>query len=118
MIIPKGHRVLIKPDEVESQTATGIILVQDERLAKGGNQFGTIVSVGKQAWKAFREVDENGKEVNGRPWAEVGDRVIFAKYAGKFVYDPTTGTSDKDREEYLIINDEDIVAVIKDEKEV
>lgn len=101
MITPCGHRVLIKADPIEKTTTGGIVIVMDERLAKADQMRGTIVGVGPQAWKAF------SKDYTGEPWASEGDRVLYARYAGKEVEDPTTG------EIFVIVNDEDVVAVIR-----
>jgi co-chaperonin GroES (HSP10) len=61
---------------------------------------GVVIAVGPTAWKDF------GSE----PWAKVNDVVIFAKNAGKSVEDP----SNKDIP-YVLLNDEDIVATLKEE---
>ena len=53
------------------------------------------------AWKAFDRADPHWK-----PWANVGDTVIYTKYGGKFVTDPDT------KERYVVLNDEDVTAVI------
>ena len=103
MIIPTGYRILVKPDNVEQITKSGIVLVTDEKLERPAQHVGTLVSVGKQAWKAF------SKTYDGEPWAYVGDRIIYSKYAGKFVKDPET------QEEFVIMNDEDVVAIITGE---
>jgi co-chaperonin GroES (HSP10) len=95
-----GFRVLVKPDPVEEKTAGGIVVVQDEKLAKAANIKGTLVGVGDQAWKAF------SKNYDGEPWAKVGDRVYFSRHAGKIV-------KDNNGEEFLIMNDEDITCVIE-----
>lgn len=102
MWMPVGHKVLVKPDEIEKVSGGGIVLVQDEKLAEFTQQVGTIVAIGPDAWKAFRQVDDNGKLVNGRPWAEVGDKVLYSKNAGKFIRHPDSN------EKFLLMMDEDI----------
>jgi co-chaperonin GroES (HSP10) len=99
-IRPCGHRILVKPDPIETTTSGGIVIVMDEKLAAADQMVGTLVSVGDQAWKAF------SKDYNGEPWAKVGDRVLYARYAGKVVEDPESG------EDFVILNDEDCVAVL------
>lgn len=106
MLTPLGHRVLVKSEDIEHQTPAGIVLVEDERLKKAGQMRGVIVAVGDQAWKAF------DKEFNGKPWAKPGDIVIYARYAGKEVEDPTTG------ETFIVMNDEDIVLKISEGENV
>ena len=99
MLVPAGHRVLVKVDETVEKTAGGLFIpksVADDH-AKAGI-FGTVVAVGDNAWKAFD---------GGEPWAKVGDRVAFAKYGGFIIEDPDT------KEQFRLLNDEDLVAVIK-----
>jgi len=111
MLIPAGHRVLIKPEDIKetdeiyaSAAKAGIEIVQDKqtkRAEKASQIIGTIIAVGINAWKAFDE---------GDAWAKVGDRVTYSKYGGKFIEDPET------KEEYIILNDEDITCIIKDKE--
>lgn len=110
MISMRGHRLLVRADVVEEKSEGGIVIPMDERKERTAVQRGVVVDVGSQCWKAFREVDEDGAEHNGEPWAKVGDYVFFARHAGKFIKDPVT------KEEFLVLNDEDILGVIYDEE--
>ena len=93
-IKPLGDRVLLKVLEAESKSKGGIVLPDS---AKEKPQEGEVVAVGKG------KVTDDGKikalEV------KAGDRVLFAKYSG-------TEVTTKDSEEYLIVREEDILAVI------
>lgn len=60
---PLGSRVLVKPLEQESRTASGLLLPE---TAKEKPQTGLVVAVGD---------DEEIK-------VSVGDKVVFAKYTG------------------------------------
>lgn len=98
MIIPCGHRVVVKPEKVEDVTEGGIVIpktIQDNEQRHVTN--GEVIGIGSTAWKDFGEV----------PWCEVGDTVVFAKYGGLTVKDEESG------EELRILNDEDVVAIIK-----
>ena len=102
MIVPCGHRCLVKVDEVEEVTKGGIILAQTTRDSQQlAGIFGTVVAIGPNAWKAFDE---------GEPWALVGDRVCFAKYGGFVIEDEKTG------ENFRLLNDEDVVAIWRSEQ--
>jgi len=93
---PAGHRVVVKPDDVQERTESGIYLPpQGIDRKKAEMTTGELVAVGRNAWKAFDD---------GAPWAEVGDTVIYAKYGGYSVRDEDGG-------EYRILNDEDIVGI-------
>lgn len=98
MIKPVGHKILVKPDTVETVSKGGIILV-DETVNDGKRHVdtGTLVAVGHQAWMGFGD---------SQPWAKVGDRIVFERYGGSKYTDGDI--------EYRIMNDEDIDAIIKE----
>ena len=93
-IKPLGDRVLIKQIASEEVTKGGIVLPD---TAKEKPQEGEVLAVGPG------KLLDNG----GRAPMEVsvGDKVLFAKYAGSEIK--------QDGEEYMILNAErDILAVI------
>ena len=93
-IQPLGDRVLVKRLEAEEKTKGGIVLPNS---AKEKPQKGEIVAVGKG------RLLESGK-VEPLEVKE-GDKVLFGKYAGNEI------TYKED--EYLILKEEDILAIIK-----
>lgn len=98
MIEPSGHRVLLKPELVEEKTAGGIILAATTKdREQQATMRGIVVAVGVNAWKAFDD---------GTPWALIGDTVVFRKYAGEKI--------EEDGIEYRVVNDEDLLAVIRE----
>jgi len=93
-IQPLGDHVLIKPLEAEEKTKGGILLPD---TAKERPQEGEVIAVGKG------RILENGTV---QPLeVKVGDRVLYSKYAG-------TEINTKEGEEFLIIKEEDILAII------
>ena len=95
-----GHRVLVKLDIVEEVSDGGIVLATNydsdlKSREEAATTTGTIVSIGKTAW--------TDPGLGAYNWAELGERVIFAKYGSKIVTDPRTG------ENYAVVNDEDII---------
>jgi len=94
MLKALGYRLLVKPDEIETKTETGIVLAVDEKLEKGARITGTVVDIGPECW---------GMHKGNTAWCSVGDKVFWAKYAGKHVIDPYTN------EEFVVLNDEDVV---------
>lgn len=93
-IEPLADRVLVKPMEAEEKTKGGIVLPD---TAKEKPQQGEVVAVGKG------KILENGET---KPLGvKVGDKVLYGKYAGTEVT--------IDGEEYLIIREDDILAIIK-----
>ncbi len=103
-ITPIGYRVLVRPDEIETKTESGIVLALNEKLEKSAQMVGTVVSYGDIAWKAT-EIGEDGRQC-GEPWVQPGDRVLYAKFGGKLVIDPESG------EEFALLQDVDILAKI------
>ncbi len=107
MLEALGNRVIIKPDSIEEVTSGGIVIAQTEtylREEKAATSTGTIVDFGEAAWL--------DPIMGGTPWVDVGDRVVYARYAGKFVTDPD------DNEEYVVINDDAIQARVIESKEI
>lgn len=93
-IKPLGDRVLVKPIEKETTTASGIILPE---TAKEKPQEGEIIAVGQG------RRDEDGERIALD--VEVGNKVLFAKYAGTEV---KIGD-----EKYLIMKESDILGIIE-----
>lgn len=99
MLNVKGYRILVEIDPVETVSKGGIVIVQNEKLEAAAQQFGTVISIGDTCW-----TDAKGNPLSR--WCEEGDKILFSKYSGRFVYDP----EDKDRE-LMVINDTDVIAV-------
>ena len=93
-IKPLGDRVLLKVLEAESKTKGGIVLPD---TAKEKPQEGEVIAVGKG-----RTADDGSVKPLE---VKVGNKVLFAKYGG-------TEVTTKDGEEYLIVKEEDILAII------
>lgn len=94
-ILPTGGHLLVLPDKVEEKTAGGIYIPQDtQEKEQQAATVGTLVAVGPGAWL---DLDD------GKPWAEVGDRVSYSRYAG-------VAMVGQDDESYVLINDNDILA--------
>lgn len=99
-----GHRLMIDPDPVEKTTASGIVLALDERKYREATHQGTVVQIGPNAFVGFAD---------SKPWCSVGDRIIYARHAGKFVEDPDEIDEKTNKpKEYYIINDEDVQVII------
>ena len=91
-----GWRVLIKQQEVKEVSKGGIILTTEvtKEREQMGNTTGVVVSMGDQCF-----ADEPA------PWCKVGDKIIFAKYAGLLYLG-------KDGNQYRMINDKDITGTL------
>ena len=93
MLKPLGNRVIIERKEQEQTTKSGIVLTDS---AKEKSNEGIVVAVGTG------RVLDNGEKVA----PEVKDRVVFQEYAGSEVK--------RGDETYLILNVEDLLAIIED----
>lgn len=92
-----AHRVVIRVDEPKKKSAGGIDLsALDRKMEINDQTLGVILDIGEDVYAAFKPK----REFAG---LQVGDRVFFAKRAGKWCLDPVT------KEEVLMVNDEDIV---------
>lgn len=105
LLVP-GCRLLIKPlkeeevdPRVKSAKAVGIQLLEvDERKSQINIDRGIVLQIGPQVDKVYIE------------GMVVGDTIGFTKFGGKFIEDPET------KEMLLVINDEDVVIIFKDNK--
>ncbi|MEE8885695.1 MAG: co-chaperone GroES [Eubacteriales bacterium] len=88
-LVPLGDRVVLKQVEAEETTKSGIILTNAN---KEKPQQADVIAVGPGTDKVNMEV-------------KVGDRVVFAQYAGTHVK--------IDDEEYIIVKQEDILAILQ-----
>ncbi len=88
-IKPIGERVLLKPIKKEEKTKSGILLSSKSSNTDTKNEA-EVVALGK------------GEKLEG---IKVGDKVIFNKFSGNEIEDGDI--------KYLIVNDDDILAVIE-----
>ena len=87
-IIPLADRVIIKQEEAETTTASGIIIPDS---AKEKPQKGTVVAVGPG------KVDEPLT-------VKVGDEVLYGKYSGTELA--------HEGKDYLIMKESDVYAIV------
>lgn len=113
-IKPLLHRIVVKQlDVVEQDKAfksarqTGLILPEDGQMKReqAAVDRGIVVSKGPTFY-----VDWNGADPES---VQVGDEVVFARHSGKVVRDPEQ--ADDDKTVYIVLNDEDLVAILKKE---
>ena len=105
MIKPLLHRIIVKQQKLtevnkdyQKAEALGIIIPEhgDIKRAQAGVDKGIVVAIGPTAYRDF----------NTEVPIAVGDVVAFAKYSGKTITDPD------DDQDYVALNDEDIVAIL------
>ena len=98
--IPAGYRILLKPREILNKTAGGIILTDTSvEAAKFSCVVSEVIDMGDDCYH-----DKDTK------WCKKGDWVLTGKYVGlKFRYEG---------EEYSIINDDEVVAIVPDPEKI
>jgi len=87
-IKPLADRVVVKAEEAEATTASGIIIPD---TAKEKPQKGQVVAVG-------------GGKVDEPMTLKVGDKVLYGKYSGTEL--------NVDGEDFLIMRESDVLAVV------
>ncbi len=92
-IKPLDDRILVKPEEAESKTASGIFLPDG---AKEKPMMGKIVATGPG------KLTDDGKRA--APSIKKGDTVVYGKYAGTEIV--------LDGKKHLIMKEEELLGVI------
>ena len=97
---PLGDRVVIRAltdEESGSKSASGIIIPDSVTGDKEKGEHGVVVAVGSGRWDS-----DNGKRIPME--VKEGDRVIFKSWSGSV---------EVEKEEFWVISESDILAVIK-----
>ena len=92
-LVPLGDKIVLKQLEAEETTKSGIVLPGQ---AKEKPQEAEVIAVGPGG---NIDVIDVVMQVN------VGDKVIYSKYAGTDV--------ELDKEEYIIVKQSDILAIVE-----
>jgi chaperonin GroES len=92
-IKPLADRVIVAPAAAEEKTKSGIIIPD---TAKEKPQRGEVVAVGEG------KVSDQGALM--KPQVQVGDQVLYGKYAGTEI--------SVDGSDYLIMRESDILAIL------
>ena len=91
---PLGDRVVVRPTEQETTTASGLVLPE---TAKEKPQQGVIIAAGPG------RRDDDGKRIAID--VEVGNSILYAKYAGTEIKIAN--------EKLLILKESDILAIVE-----
>ena len=93
-IQPLADRIMVEVLEAKEVTKGGIVLPD---TAQDKPQEAKVVAIGKG------KVSDEGKTIP--PEVKVGDKILFGKYSGTEIV--------LDGNEYLILKEEDILAILK-----
>jgi co-chaperonin GroES (HSP10) len=101
---PTGWRMVVMPFRPAAQTKGGLLLakqaIDKQQIA---TVCGYVVEVGPLAYS-------DTEKFPGGPWCKKGDWVVFARYAGARI--------NLDDGEIRILNDDEILATIKDPEDI
>jgi len=101
---PTGWRILILPFKMKEKTKGGIIMGQDTlEKQQVASQCGNVLAVGPHAYQD-KERFPNG------PWCEVGDWIMFARYAGSRIK--------IEGGEVRLLNDDEVLATIENPEDI
>ena len=92
---PLDDRIVVKPNEAETQTASGLVIPD---TAKEKPQQGKVLAVGPG-----KRAESSGELIP--TGIEVGQTVLYSKYGGTEVT--------VDGEEVLVLNARDVLAVVE-----
>ena len=90
---PLGDRVVLKREEAEERTASGLFLAGN---AKEQPQLAEVIAVGPGAYADGKRLPMD---------VQVGDKVFYSKYGGSEIK--------LDGEEYIVISQSEIMAIVK-----
>lgn len=101
---PTGWRMLVLPYKGQGKTKGGVILTDETMQERGYTTVtGLILKMGTECY------DNKERFPNG-PWCKKGDWIIFGRYAGsRFGIEGG---------EVRILNDDEIIAVVKDPEDI
>jgi len=98
-ITPIEYNVVVRPEKVAEKTAGGVYMPDDVREKdQYGEYKGVLVAVSPMAF-SFEEWPEDAPKPN------VGNHVAFVRYAGTLV-------EGNDGEDYRVMKDKDVLAVL------
>lgn len=93
-IIPRGQFVLIKPDDVDKTTKSGIFI--PDNIEQETKDYGEVLAISNDL------IDKDNAKFDTD--LKVGDKVIYSKYAGERI--------DDNGEIFILIDEKEILAII------
>jgi co-chaperonin GroES (HSP10) len=98
---PTGYRLLIKPVEVKTATASGLALPEQAIKAQEHLRYiGQVVAMGPEAYQ---------HEKFAEPWCQVGDWVAPGQYAGQELQ---VRNETNNAAKFRLINDDEVLAKV------
>ena len=122
-----GHYLAVLPDtvtneekKIEEGALEGFVIESspsdsNERARMDASATtGTVLSVGNMCWRAY-----DGNDPDWKPWAKVGDRIVFVRHSAKIIKDEEdTDELGKPKEIWIIADENCTWNFDEDEKRV
>lgn len=104
VIQPTGYRILVRIPRLDAKMTSGLYRPDSSRsLEETASLLGEVIAVGDTAY-------QDSEKFPGEPWCQPGDVVMMRQYSGtRFKIDG---------EEYRLINDDTVEAVVHDPQRV
>lgn len=101
---PAGYRILVRIPHLDARMKSGLYRPDTARsLEETASVLGEVIAIGEAAY-------QDTEKFPGEPWCQVGDTVVMRQYAGtRFKIDG---------QEYRLINDDTVEAVVSDPSRV
>ena len=101
---PTGWRILILPFKMKEKTKGGILMGQDTlERQQVASQCANVLAVGPHAYQDKERFPKG-------PWCEVGDWIMFARYAGSRIK--------IEGGEVRLLNDDEVLATIENPEDI
>lgn len=104
VVRPTGYRILVRIPRLDARMKSGLYRPDSSRtLEETASILGEVLALGETAYRDLEKFP-------GDPWCKVGDMVMMRQYAGtRFKIDD---------QEYRLINDDTVEAVVSDPRRV
>ena len=101
---PTGWRILVLPFKMDEKTKGGLIMYESTlEKQQVGSQVGNVLAMGPEAYSGKRFE-------NSGPWCEVGNWVVFARYAGSRIQ--------IEGGEVRLLNDDEVLATVENPTDI
>jgi co-chaperonin GroES (HSP10) len=104
IIKPTGYRILVRIPRLDAKMTSGLYRPDSSRsLEETASLLGEVIAIGETAY-------QDNEKFPGDPWCQVGDVVMMRAFSGtRFKIDD---------QEYRLINDDTVEAVVTDPRRV
>ena len=101
---PTGWRIIVLPFKMNDKTEGGVLITESAlERQQVASQCGLVLAMGPQCYRDKERYPDG-------PWCKVNDWVVFARYAGSRI--------NIEGGEIRLLNEDEILATVKDPKDI